>query len=122
MNRFEILRGRRWEGGAHVDELEEKLMSEFAKQGLVVLKRGRAVLLAVALLVLGGLAGAGTTAWVSKLRVEETPMGDGRTHVRVLDGEKKVFDEVLEEDEGLFELEEGDIVHVEPADKEEEKK
>lgn len=50
MKKLETLRGRRWEGGAHVDELEERLMREYAKQGLVVLRRGRALLLAAALL------------------------------------------------------------------------
>ncbi len=117
MKKLEILRGRRWEGGAHLGQLEERLMMEFAKQGMVVLKRGRAFVLALALLVLGGLAGAGTVVWTSRLRVEETPLGDGRTHVRVLDGEKKVFDGVLEEDEALFEIEGGDVIHTEPVEK-----
>ncbi len=122
MTKLEILRGRRWDGGAHQRHLEERLMMEFAKEGLVVLKRGRALLLAAALLVLGGLAGAGSVAWVSSLRVEETPLGDGRTHVRVLDGDKEVFDGVLEEDEALFEIEGGDILQVKPVDEPEKKK
>lgn len=119
--KLEILRGRRWEGGAHVNQLEERLMKEFAKQGLVVLKRGRALLLAVALLVLGGLAGAGSVAFVSRLRVEETPLDGGRTRVRVLDGEKEVFDGVLEEDEALFEIEGGPITQVKPVEEEKKK-
>jgi hypothetical protein len=116
MRKLEILRGRRWEGGAHFEQLEERLMMEFARQGMVVLKRGRALVLALALLVLGGLAGAGTTVWVSRLRVEETPLGDGRSRVRLLDGEKEVFDGVLEEDEALFEIEGGPVTHVKPCD------
>jgi len=122
MTKFEILRSRRWDGGAHQDQLEERLMKEFAKQGLLVIKRGRALLLAAALLALGGLAGAGTVTWFGNVRVEETPLGDGRTHVRVLDGEKEVFDGVLEEDEALFQIEGGDILTVEPADEPEKKK
>jgi hypothetical protein len=118
MKEIEVLRGRRWDGGAHRNELEEKLMTEFGRQGLVVLRRGRALVLAAALLLFGGLAGAGTAAWWSRLTVEETPLDGGRTRVRVLDGEKEVFDGVLEEDEALFQIEDGGIAHVKPADDE----
>jgi hypothetical protein len=115
-HRLEILRGRRWEGGAHETQLEERLMREYAQQGLLVLRRGRALLLAAALLVLGGLAGAGTATFISRFTVEETDLGDGRHRVRVLDGDKEVFDGVLEEDEALFEIEGGPILEVAPAE------
>jgi hypothetical protein len=122
MKKLEILRGRRWDGGAHMHHLEERLMTEYARQGMVVLKRGRALLLAAALLVLGGLAGAGTATFVSRLRVEETDLGGGRSRVRVLDGEKEVFDGVLEEDEALFEIEGGGITQVKPVEDPEKKR
>ena len=69
-----------------------------------------------ALLALGGLAGAGTVTWFGNVRVEETPMGDGKTRVRLFEGDKEVFDGVLKEDEALFQIEEGPAIQVKPAE------
>lgn len=105
IERLETLRGRRWDGDAHQRRLEETLMLEFARRKLVTLTRTKALVAAVVLLLLGGFAGAGTATLFHRLSVEETPLGDGRTKVRIHEDGKTVFEGVLEEDEALFAIE-----------------
>ncbi len=118
---LETLRDRRWDGGAHVHELEERLMLAHARKHLITFTKTKALLVAVALLLFGGFAGAGTAHLFHSFTVEETPLDDGRSHVKVKDADgKTVFDGVLEEDEALFAIDgdEGGIAHVKPVEDE----
>jgi hypothetical protein len=124
-DRLENLRARRWGDDAHQRRLEETLMLEYAKRKFVTFTRTKAFVVALALVLLGGLAGAGTATLFHNFSVEETPLPDGRTRVRIHEDGKEVFDGVLEEDEALFAIEgeggEDQIVHVRPAAPEDEK-
>jgi hypothetical protein len=125
-DRLDTLRARRWGDDAHQRKLEETLMLEYARRKLVTLTRTKAIVVALVLVALGGLAGAGTATYFHNLSVEETPLPDGRTKVRIHEDGKTVFEGVLEEDEALFAIEGCDgedetIVQVRPADKEDPK-
>jgi hypothetical protein len=83
-----------------------------------VLARGRAILLGLLLVAIGGLAGAATTTIVyyyNGEKVEITPLSNGREQVRIYDESgEKTLDEVLEADEALFEIEEGPTLILSP--------
>jgi hypothetical protein len=79
--------------------------------------RSRGALLAILLLALAGIAGATSPFWWEGFRVSEEPAGDGKSRVTVTNPQGAVeFDEVLDEGTGVFHLEDGTYIVVQPAE------
>jgi hypothetical protein len=120
---LQSLRSQRWDRGEHQRQLEATLMNQFWRSNGRHHSWLRAMVITVLVLLAGGVAGASTMWLVQRLKVVETPGANGKRHVSVQEADgKTLFEDDLEEEEGLFAIddEDGDggstILDVKPSD------
>ena len=119
---LQSLRSQRWDRSEHQRQLEATLMNQFTRSTGRHHSWLRAVVIALLVLIAGGVAGASTMWLVQRLKVTETPGADGKRHVSVQQSDgKTVFEDDLDEEEGLFAIDDEDgegstILKVKPID------
>lgn len=118
LHSLKSLRSRGWDRNDHKNELEELLMKTHGSRPLI-LTRSRAMLAALALVLCGALAGAGSAAAVYEwkgMSIKSTELDDGSTHVEVEKDGKKIIDEIVAPDEEAMVTDSGEMIVVVPDD------